>query len=380
MRPAIVGVNQTPYACRHGRWSLEELIYRTARDLLKSARIDLDDIDHVAIGSSDGLDGRSISCMVTGGSVGDHGKDLINSSSSGEHALLLACLRILSGRSRLALVVNWAKPSEAPLAQVDVTQLEPFYHRGVRVERTAFLAMQAQAYTHRHRVDPMAAAKVVEKNRANAGLNPLASRRAPVPAAAAASSEPVAWPLRAADLPPQDDGAVALLVAEEETARRMADSYAIVSGFGWSTESYWAGERDLAELTSVSQAAAAAYRRAGICDPRRELDVIEVMDVTPYHELMAYEALGVAGPGRGPALMEAGVTLRGGELPANPSGGLQGANPDFAAGLSRVAEAALQVSGKAGERQVEGVRTAVAQTIAGFAAQTASVFVLSRSQ
>lgn len=379
MRPAIVAVNQTPYSPRHDQHSLEELIYLTVRDLLSSTDASIEDVDHIAIASSDDIDGRAISCMVTGGSVGDHMRDLINSSSCGEHALILACLRIMSERSRLVLVVNWAKPSEAPIPRTDVTQLEPFFHRSLGLERTAFLALQAQAYLHRHSLGTELAAIVVEKNSRNACLNPLAARRRLVSRAQAASSEIVAWPLRRADLPPLDDGVVAMLVANPDTARALTTRPAEISGFGWNTDSFWRSDEDLASLGPVSRAAKSAYRMAGIANPTKDLDLLEIMDLTPYHEIMAYEALGICGPGEGGSLLSTGVTQRDGSLPVNPSGGLQGANPDFVAGLARVAEVALQVTGQAGERQIRGARVAVAEMVGGLAAQSASVFILAGS-
>jgi acetyl-CoA C-acetyltransferase len=55
----------------------------------------------------------------------------------------------------------------------------------------------------------------------------------------------------------------------------------------------------------------------------------------------------------------------GGELPINPSGGVLATNPIGATGLLRIGEAALQVMGKAEEKQVEGARVAVATGFGG---------------
>ena len=56
-----------------------------------------------------------------------------------------------------------------------------------------------------------------------------------------------------------------------------------------------------------------------------------------------------------------------GDIPVNPSGGCLGANPIGAAGLIRLIEAAMQVTGKAGEHQIVGARLAAAQTGGGWA-------------
>ena len=80
---------------------------------------------------------------------------------------------------------------------------------------------------------------------------------------------------------------------------------------------------------------------------------------------MWLENLGFAEPGRGWQLTEAGDTEIGGSLPVNPSGGVLSSNPIGASGLLRFAEAAMQVTGKAGEHQVPGARTALGHAYGG---------------
>lgn len=56
------------------------------------------------------------------------------------------------------------------------------------------------------------------------------------------------------------------------------------------------------------------------------------------------------------------------------------ANPLFCAGLVRVAETYLQVGGRAGDRQVKGVSTGLAQATAGLAGQGSAVLILDRER
>jgi acetyl-CoA C-acetyltransferase len=78
-----------------------------------------------------------------------------------------------------------------------------------------------------------------------------------------------------------------------------------------------------------------------------------------------YQNLGFCEPGEAGKLIDEGVTLMGGELPVNPSGGVLCTNPIGATAMIRVAEAALQVMGKAGEHQVPNVKTALATGYGG---------------
>jgi acetyl-CoA C-acetyltransferase len=137
------------------------------------------------------------------------------------------------------------------------------------------------------------------------------------------------------------------------------------------------GDKDMWRLSSLSQAAKKAYAMAGIRDPLKEIDVAEIYDVTSYHELMEYEALGFCEEGDGGKLIDSGSTSMGGELPVNPSGGMLSSNPYIAVGLFRVAEAALQVTNQAGSRQVVGAKTALAHGMSGICGQSNTVIILS---
>jgi acetyl-CoA C-acetyltransferase len=354
VRPCIVAARRSEYARTTPELTLEELIYETVRGLLDESEASLDDVDHVAIASSDAVDGRAISSMVTAASVGCYARDMLNCSSSGEHALITACLRILAGRTRLALVANWAKPSEAPVAAADRLALDPFFYRGLGLERVTFAALQAAACIDSG-IDPAAADGLAAERRAAAAGNERSVVRDAVSAQDVAASPFVAWPLRELHLGPLVDGAVALLVASEELAPRLAPTYAVMEGMGWATDSYWLGDRPRAELPSLAAAARDAYARAGIDDPQRALDVVELSDASPYHELMARDALGIDGA-----------------VPVNPSGGQQAGWPDFAFGLDRVAEVVGHVTGPTGARR------GLAHAAAGFGSQANSVFVLGR--
>ncbi len=129
-------------------------------------------------------------------------------------------------------------------------------------------------------------------------------------------------------------------------------------------------------MRSLREAASRAYRMAGIEDPRRQIDVAEVCEPFSHQELLWYEHLGFCGEGEGGKLMDEGITATNGELPVNPSGGVLSTNPYVARGLIRVAEAALQVMGRAGRRQIPDVEVSLAHGISGMAGQMHGVILL----
>lgn len=217
------------------------------------------------------------------------------------------------------------------------------------------------------------------KNRANGCLNPTAHLRQATTIDQVLSSEVIAHPLRQLEMAPLSDGAVAIVVASPEFVRTRSLKHdpVWIKGIGWATDSYYLGQRDLSRSASLEHATKQAYQMAGISNPQ-EIDVFELEDQSAYHELIAYEALGLCEKGNAFELIQEGRTERDGDLPVNPSGGALSSNPYVCSGLVRVAEAYLQVSNRAAEHQIPKAKTALAQGTNGFAQQGNSVVILSQ--
>jgi acetyl-CoA C-acetyltransferase len=107
------------------------------------------------------------------------------------------------------------------------------------------------------------------------------------------------------------------------------------------------------------------FRQAGIEDPRRQIDVVEMYVPFSWFEPMWLENLGFAEVGEGWKLTESGATAMDGDLPVNCSGGVLCSNPIGASGMLRFADAAMQVRGQAGEHQIDGARVALGHAYGG---------------
>ena len=379
MKIAIAGIAQTKH--EDGKLaSLDEIIFEAASKALADAGITRDDVDNVVIAASDQMDGRPISSMTLACPAGAFLKDEIKVSDDGSSAIIMACLRILSGAFDTALVVSWGKSSEGPVDKVTHLSLDPFFHRDLGLNQVISLALQAGAYFNKFPAAENATGQVVAKNRSNALRNPYAHLQKGVTLDEVRESPMKAWPLRQLMLPPRSDGACAMIITTAEKAKKMAQKPVWIKGMGWAIDGYYLGERALSELSSTAEAAKRAYQMAGIKDPLKELDVAEITEVSAFHELMAYEALGLCEEGEGHRLISTGVTAQSGNLPVNPSGGSLSANPGYATGLVRIAEAAIQIRGDAGERQIEGAKTALAMGCYGLSAQGSSVFILAEDE
>jgi acetyl-CoA C-acetyltransferase len=123
--------------------------------------------------------------------------------------------------------------------------------------------------------------------------------------------------------------------------------------------------KDNIHPASLIACAKDVYAKAGITDPRRQIDVAELYVPFSWYEPMYLETLGFCGEGEGWKLVESGATALDGDLPINASGGVLSSNPIGASGMLRFGEAALQVRGMAGQHQVEGARLALGHAFGG---------------
>ena len=116
---------------------------------------------------------------------------------------------------------------------------------------------------------------------------------------------------------------------------------------------------------------------AGISHPRREIDLVETHEISSYHELMNYEALGLCDFGEGKNLIRKGVTAKDGDIPVNLSGGALCSHPIFCVGLVNVAEATMQIRAEAGNQADRPINTALAHGTYGLCGQGNTVIILS---
>ena len=95
-------------------------------------------------------------------------------------------------------------------------------------------------------------------------------------------------------------------------------------------------------------------------------------------EYMAIDHFGITAPGESWKAVEDGDLERDGAIPVNPSGGLIGVgHPVGATGVRMLLDAARQVTGQAGDYQVEGASTFATLNIGGSPTTTVS-FVVTR--
>jgi acetyl-CoA C-acetyltransferase len=373
---AIVGVAQTRYSGRMKDKIYADLVYEVTRDALENAGLEIGDIGSVVTVSNDFLDGRTISGMSVGDAAGAHDKNISTVEGDGTFGAMYGAMRVLGG-SGPTLVVSHSKGSEGDIRFITNAMYDPVFQRHLGIESIAGAALQAFEYMDRYGIPEEEFAKVSVKNHGNAKNNPFAHMPMTLTVADVMKSSMVSDPLKVLDCSPVSDGAAAVIIADEKTASRCAGKPVWIKGMAHCAEDYFLGDRDLAVPRALQDASRRAYAMAGIKNPADEIDLVELYDAFSYMEPLWLEGLGIAEPGAGPSMIDRGITVMGGKLPVNPSGGVLASHALLVAGMARIIEASLQLRGEAGARQVEKARTAVAHGINGPCGQSHCVWILS---
>lgn len=367
-RVAIVGTGQTFHKSHRPDVNGQELINEAVQRALADAGLKMKDIDAVLIGNMDHFEGINyVDCWSVDGSGGVM-KPVLKITTGGTTGASLAIggyHMVGSGMFDKVLIIGWEKNSESDTTGAITTAFDPIWDRQVFAGAISGLAVEAQAYMARYGATDRDGARVSVRDRKHAMNNPHAQLRKEVSLEDVLASPMLADPIHLLDVCPRSDGACAVIMASEDSAEKICP----VPDWLWGTSAHntysYLGDVDWGRLTSMEQCAREIFKKAGIKEPRKEVNVIEMYQPYSFAGLIWIEDMGIVGHGEAPRYVWDGNTDMGGELPINPSGGVIACNPIGATGLIRCAEAAMQVMGKAEGRQVPDVRFAVSTGFGG---------------
>ena len=360
-RVAVIGAGMTRFV-RRAQETGKELAWEASRAALDSCELKLSDVDVVCLTSApDAFDGVHMKGEYLSDGAGAFGKPFIRTyvgGGSGVFTAIQGWYSVASGMFDVALLVAEEKMSSTqPHPQgAFLTIFDSILERPLGPNLLWIFALEMNRYMHAYGLDKRDIAAVAVKNKRNAADHPAALLgQADITIEDVLASETLAWPVQRLDVSPISDGAVALVIASEEAARRLTDRPVWIDGVGWNLDTAYWTNRDLVFPEYVQNAAKMAYEMAGVTEPRKQIHVAEPYDPFDYKELHHLEGLMLFDKGKAPEAARDGVLNRDGDLPSCPSGGLLGVgNPIAAAGLMKVAELFWQLRGEAGARQVPG--------------------------
>ncbi|KRA25403.1 acetyl-CoA acetyltransferase [Microbacterium sp. Root61] len=312
--------------------------------------------------------------------------------ASGGIALLSAIADLRAGDYDSALVVGVELEKTVP-GDVGAGHLGAAAWTGHEGQDAKFMwpymfARVADEYDRRYGLDDRHLHMISQLNLDHAKRNPLAQTRGwDVPDLIATGSDDAVNPLvegrlRRYDCSQMTDGGAGVVLVTDRYLRAHPDARPIGVIRGWGHRTVGIGidaklARDAENpyvMPHVKQALDDAFARAHV--GLEDLHGLETHDCFSASEYLAIDHIGLTAPGQSWQAVEEGTIRLGGALPINPSGGLiGGGHPVGASGVRMLLDAALQVSDRAGEYQIEGAKTMATLNFGGSTATTVTFVV-----
>jgi acetyl-CoA C-acetyltransferase len=366
--------------------ALRDVIVEAGRKAIAEAKIDPADIQAAAVGNFNA--GQFTKQLHLGAFIPEideklHGIPTMHTEAacaSGALSVLLGAQWIMGGFHDAVLVVGAEQQktmssrdgSDVLGAAADFDVERPEYGDFMFPK---LFGRIAQIYIDKYGASPDDLAAVAYKNYAHAALNPLAQMREAnltYDCASQVSEEnpSVAPPLRVSDCSQITDGAAAVVLVSGKYLDRIGRDKSKLPrllGFGHTTDYLALEKKDAPTFSTARKAAEKAFGMANL--KPRDMNGAEVHDCFSITEIVAYEILGLAEPGKGAELAKSGATalpqVRGEhvsgkidfEIPVNAGGGLIGdGHPVGATGVRQVVDAYQQLTGRAGAHQIPGAK------------------------
>ncbi|HWR68863.1 MAG TPA: hypothetical protein VN416_07570, partial [Desulfomonilia bacterium] len=257
-------------------------------------------IRDIITNSDDVFDARTISNNGVTDVVGAHFRGEEKMAQEGINGLGYAMASILSGHDDVILFMGHCKESQTENRLMNTNlAFDPFYTRPLGLDFLNASAFQAREYMQKSGVTDEHLAKVVVRSRKNAKKNPNAIESKQVTLKEVMKSPLLADPIRQLHQWPVTDWAFGMLLCCEERAKEFTDNPVWLTGFGNCMDSFFLGDKDLTSNFPLKKASERAYKMAGIKDPKRDFDVVELKDLFAYQLPMWAEGVGIVDENKG---------------------------------------------------------------------------------
>ncbi len=317
--------------------------------------------------------------------------------ASGGVAMLMASAEIEAGRYDIAMVIGIEQMKTVdPAVGGDFLGTAAWYEqeaKGIEFPFPKLFSRLGDEYEKRFGLKEEHLARIAEINFSNARRNPQAQTRSwftsEIPDLASGKyANLAAGRLRVRDCSQITDGAAAIFLASEPFARQYAARRSLkleqlprILGWGHRTAPMKFDTKILESgnspyiLPHTRQAIMDAFRRAVLADVWC-VQGIETHDCFTTSEYMAIDHFGITQPGESWKAIEEGIIDFDGRLPVNASGGLVGGgHPVGATGTRQALDAFKQVTGQAGDYQIDGARKIATLNIGGSGTTTVAMVI-----
>lgn len=366
----VISVGQSAFV-RAYPGSIRELAFEAFKDALKGSGIKTEQIDASVICSAPEYDKQRTPAGLVAEYLGlnpqptFYVESVCSSSSSG---LRTAYALIASGLHDIVMVLGFQKMSEISSAEsqermgrgADIQWEAPF---GTMMP--AYYAMYARGHFQKYGTTEEDLGLIRLKSSTYGVMNDKAVFRKSLTLDKIMEPKYIATPLKMMDCCANADGSSCVILASEQKAKELCEKPVWIRGLGMATAPInMAGRDTFSGLKCAQLAARRAYDMAGLGP--KDIDVAEVHDCFTIAEMMAYEDLGFAEPGKGKELIRNKETYKEGRIPVNVDGGLLSkGHPIGATGGSQIRTIVLQLRGAAGSMQVPNAKIGLVHNIGG---------------
>jgi len=373
-RVGIVGIGQTYHTSKRPDVNQAEMVAEAVRAALDDAQLNIKEIESVFFANMETFEAIYLPDHGMAAEVGAFGKPgfkVNTGGTTGGSVVAEGFYMVASGLFDVAMVIGFEKQDSGDTTAAISAAATPVWGKGAITGAIGEFAKQALSYMETSGATEEHAAMVRLKADRNACKNPYAHLKLGLKSIdEVLQSAYLVWPLRILDFCPQSCGACVLIFASEEKAKKISSKPVwLVDVEVVHQEPFRAGvfgDPTGTETYTQHVACERLYKRNSITNVRKDIDLAELYEPSNWEEMNLYEHFHFCEKGEGWKLIEKGITEIEGEFPVNCSGGVLATNPIGATPVIRVAEAALQIRGDAGERQTpKDIKTAIATALGG---------------
>jgi acetyl-CoA acetyltransferase len=373
---AVVGLGMTKFSGKQDKTALE-LFAEAAMDAINESNLKPKDMQAIFMGNalSDFAEGQAQIQAFAADYIGaPHipANRYENACASSTAAFRDAFVWLASGFYDIVLVggAETAAKMGTPLAtRTFAMASDSRYEYPSGITFPGVFALLAHLYAKRYSIPleklKRQLAQVSINSHYYGARNPKAHFQKEITMDDALNSFMVCQPLQLYDCCPFSDGGSAVVLASEEKAKKLTGKPVYVAGVGQASAGNLPSQKEhLPRIRSRELAVKQSYDMSGLGP--KDIDVIELHDCFSIATLIALESLGFFDFGKSGEAVEKGETKIGGKIAVNPSGGLKAkGHPIGATGTAQVYEIVRQLRGECGERQVEGARIGMTDTLGG---------------
>ena len=344
-RVGIVGAGVTPFKGTWREKTYYELAQMATREAVKNAQIQIRDVDAAFYGIyNDIFERTAIPEHAIHGLLGMQNKfgiRITNGGATGAYTMSAAHAYLAAGRFKTALVLGVEKATDcfdflSMSATPEVIKTigwsgDSFFEQGIGWSASDSYAEVVLAYMDEHPGDlkPEITARISSLLSQQVKNNKYAQRQFDqVTPEEVMNSRLVVYPFKELEICVYTEGAAALILAEEETARAISKNNGApivwITGVGEANEHSFAGknQKEMSRIMSDYYASQRAYEMAGITDPTKSIDVVELHDAFVHQLEISMAEFGLVPLGHTDSLIEDGLMTPSGRYLVNPCGGL----------------------------------------------------------